>query len=68
MRADMSNLLYVGSSELEKLGFKNKKVEYFENAQLMGCQCDMPGLFYYTIRTTHHQASDRRRISKLDKT
>jgi hypothetical protein len=68
MRSDMSNLLYVGSSELEKLGFRNKKVEYFKNSQLMCCQCDMPGLFYCTIRTTNLRASDRRRISKLDMT
>jgi hypothetical protein len=42
----MSNFVHAGSSELEELRFKNKKVEFFKNAQLMGCQCDMPGLFY----------------------
>jgi hypothetical protein len=64
----MSNLLCAGSSELETSGFKNKKVEYFKNAQLMCYQCDMPDLFYYTIRTTHFRASDRMMISKLDMT
>jgi hypothetical protein len=53
----MSNLVHAGSSELEGLGFKNKKVEYFKNAQLTGCQCDMPGLFFILSEplTLQHQ-------------